>query len=357
MHDEERVNAEWITLNAIRGITKIASHGDMSKSTYDNALELGGELYPELLDPAVSLLKRERESDITKEYRQIARLKSIRDNSEVTALELITADINEIEGLLNIAQQEKNRQRVDQLKRRLFNLNKGRHELEPKEHTENQLIFRDAYNVDRELKSLVAGQGYRDFELPNNNILRIRVLHPDQPEHITGADIIYERHSSTTELVSIVAVQYKIWKDRKLYLSDNRMQEQLSKMKAFLCDRDRCKSKSTNTPYRFPCCAAFLRPTDKLQHPGQRLLSTGEHIPICKIEECATHGKRGGMLLEYDNIRETSLSAETFEFLFNSGKIGSDWMTQDALYTIYSDSLIDAAQDRVIIYAQEFSDN
>ncbi|MGL5470738.1 MAG: hypothetical protein ACRDCT_21565 [Shewanella sp.] len=72
MKDIDRLNAEWISLNAFRGLSKIASNGDMEKSTYDNALELGGSLYPELLGDDVSELKRERVSDTTKEYRQRA---------------------------------------------------------------------------------------------------------------------------------------------------------------------------------------------------------------------------------------------------------------------------------------------
>ena len=56
---ENRINQEWVALNAIRGIVKIASKGSMTKSTYDNSLDLGGVLYPELLGPETSVLKRE----------------------------------------------------------------------------------------------------------------------------------------------------------------------------------------------------------------------------------------------------------------------------------------------------------
>lgn len=354
MDENKKLDAEWIALNAFRGLAKIASHGDMEKSTYDAALDLGGELYPELLGSDVSILKSERESDTTKEYRQKARLKSIKANSPVTPLSLIVADIEEHEELLEIAKQEKGKkQRVDLLQRKLGMLNKARKELEPKSHSENQLIFRDAYNVERTLKALTSGQGYRDFELPNSNVLRVRVLHPDNPEHITGSDIIYERHSSDDK-VSIVAVQYKIWDDKKLYLSDQRMIDQIGKMKIFLCDNEICKSKGGGSDYRFPCCSAFLRPTDKLQRVDQKFLSKGEHIPICKIDECASEGPRGGKLLEYKNMRDVALSNEAFEFLFNKGKIGSDWMSQDDLHKLYSGAFVDAGSDRVVIYAQEF---
>lgn len=355
MTEAERIDAEWIALSAFRGLTKIASHGDMEKSTYENALDLGGALYPDLLGPEVSVLKKEHESDITKEYRQKARLQSIRDQKQIDPLALVSDEIQEIKGLLEIAKrQHGNRQRTDQLKNRLGTLNKAKKELQPISHTENQLIFRDAYNVDRPIRCLETGQGHRDFELPNENILRLRVLHPDHPEHITGADIIYERHAPKNEKVSIVAVQYKIWEDRKLYVSDPRMQEQIRKLREFLCQRNICESRNETNSYRFPCCSAFLRPTDKLQKPHQKFMSSGEHIPICKIDKCTRNGARGGVILEYDNMREVSLSNETFEFLFNKGKIGSDYLTYDELLKLYTGALIEASHESVVIYAQEF---
>ncbi|EHA7336974.1 hypothetical protein JMI06_004521, partial [Salmonella enterica] len=220
---DERINQEWIALNAIRGMVKIASKGSMSKSTYDNALDLGGVLYPELLGPENSLLRRERESDTTKEYRQKAELRSIRNDSPITALELVLTDIEDYESLISIAKINKDdKQKTDQLKRRLAQLVKAKSELEIRSHSENQLIFRDAYNAERNLPELSRGHAYKDFELPDGNNLRLRVLHPDRPEHITGADIIYERHNKKSGKISVVVVQYKIWEEKKLYISDPR---------------------------------------------------------------------------------------------------------------------------------------
>lgn len=358
MEDQsKRINQEWVTVNAVRGMVKIASKGSMSKSTYDNSLDLGGELYPELLGPENSLIKRERESDTTKEYRQKAVLKSIKTGTEVTALALLLEDIEEYRSYLDIAKENTgDRKRTDQLKRRLGQLDKAKKELEPKSHTENQLIFRDAYNVNRDLPELSNGQAHKDFKLPDGKNLRIRVLHPDRPEHITGADIIYERHNERTGGISIVAVQYKIWENRKLYLSDSRMLGQLDKMRSFLCNKGICQGdKEEETGYRFPCCSGFLRPTDKLQTVDQKLISTGEHLPLCKIETCTTEGKRGGTLLEYENIKATSLSGELFEELFNRGKIGSRELSQDELEELYYDASVIDSSDTVVIYAQEFS--
>lgn len=355
MEDIDRLNVEWISLNAFRGLSKIASQGNMEKSTYDNALELGGALYPELLGGEVSVLKRERESDTTKEYRQKAQLSSIRDKKKIEALDLVKLGISEYEGLLSIAEEQKeNKQQVDQLKKKLGQLYKAKTELEPEEHSENQLIFRDAYNVDRVIPTLAKGHSYRDFVLPNDKILRLRVLHPDKIEHITGADLIYERHSPTEETVAIVAVQYKIWEKRKLYLSDERMLGQIEKMKRFLCNKEVCCANEDEHGYRFPCCAAFIRPTDKLQKSDQSFISTGEHLPICKIDECKSRGSRGADILAYENIKDVSLSSEMFEFLFNKGKIGSKDLTYTELDELYADFLVQSSGDRVVVYAQEF---
>lgn len=327
----------------------------MVKSNYNNSLQLGGALYPELLGDEVSLLKKERESDTTKEYRQKALLSSIRDGMQIEALDLVKKDISEYEDLLSIAEQQKgNKQRVDQLKRKLGLLHIAKKELAPEEHSENKLIFRDAYNANRAVPTLLSGNGYRDFELPLGNVLRLRVLHPDKVEHITGADLIYERHSLEDEMVSIVAIQYKIWEKKRLYLSDERMTGQIEKMNKFLCGKNICTDTTNPPQYRFPCCSAFLRPTDKLQKSDQALLSTGEHLPICKINGCKSKGDRDADILEYEKIKEISLSAELFEFLFNRGKIGSRKLTYGELSELYKELSPEPSENRVLIYAQEF---
>lgn len=350
-----RIDAEWIALNAFRGLTKIASKGDMTKSTYENALDLGGELYPELLGPESSILRRNRESDTTKEYRQKANLISIKKSEDIDPVALIQLDIAEFKDLISIAEKNKSsKAKVDQLKKKLLQLIAAEKEMNPVFHTENQLIFRDAYNVERDIPSIQSGKSSRDFQLPDGNILRVRVLHPDAPEHVSGADIIYERHNPTEEKASIVAVQYKIWTDKTLRLTDARMISQLEKLTKFACTNGICTQGKSENNYRFPCCSAFLRPTDKLQKTDQKYFSTGEHIPLCKIDECKTETTRGTPVLEYKKMRNVSLNSEMFEYLFNKGKIGSRLLEYQELKVLYADYLIESAEDNVVIYAQEF---
>jgi hypothetical protein len=355
IENEHRVNAEWVALSAFRGLTKIASNGDMGKSTYDNALDLGGALYPELLGPENSVLRRERESDTTKEYRQRATLMSVGQPTPTSPLELVNAELEILKRLLKVSEQNKDKKKsVDQLRRKVGQLTTSQNELDEVKHSENQLIFRDAYNVTRTLPSLKDGHAYRDFALPDGKILRLRVLHPDKPEHITGADIIYERHHITTQSASVVVVQYKTWEEKRLYLSDPRMHSQLGKMQKFLCERGYCAEVNTHKSYRFPHCSAFLRPTDKLQNSDQKFISTGEHLPICCIDQCTTTGEQGASILEYSGIKHMSLSSDLFEHLFNKERIGSRQIPYAELGELYAEHSIISQSDTVVIYAQEF---
>ncbi|MCP1454577.1 hypothetical protein [Pseudomonas kilonensis] len=353
--DVVRINQEWLALNALRAMVKIATKGDMTKGTYENTLELGGELYPELLGPEHSLLRRERESDTVKEFRQRANLLSVQQERNVAPVELLQVEIDLLKSLLEIAKLDRdNQSKTDQLKRKLAVYEKAKEELSPAEHTENKLIFRDAYNADRELPTLGNGLGRKDYQLPDGNRLRLRVLHPDKPEHITGADVIYERHDELTQTVNLVVVQYKIWDGKKLYLSDERLQGQLARLKCFTCDQQLCKDTSAEQPYRFPHCSAFLRPTDKLQSANQKLISRGEHLPLCNVDRCKSLSRSGGYKLEYDKIKPTSLTSELFEHMFNRGKIGSRALSYEELEDIYRNSSIIDRSESVVVYAQEY---
>jgi hypothetical protein len=330
----------------------------VSKATYNNALALGAVICPEILRPEVSVLRQDRESDLTKEYRQRATYRSIRDAKEITALSLVQNDINEFDSLVRAAKASNDKTKIDKLQRKLNSLRASEEEINPDKNTETQLIFRDALKVERNIPMLIEGKNSRTFELFDNNLLTIRVLHPEIPEHITGADLVYERYDKSTNTVVIAFVQYKIWENKMMYFSENesnkRMLGQIKKMKDFLCTKEICKNKNENNQYRFPCCSAFLRPTDKLQSPSQAFISTGEHLPICHIDECIKITSNGVRVLEYDNIKKISLSHEMFEELFNQGKIGSKPLSLEELADLYKDSSIVSKKDTMLLYAQEY---
>lgn len=344
-----RLNAEWLATNAFREVMHLATEGDSRKSTYDQALAFGATMVPSLLGQD-SLIKRAHESEIAREYRQLAEATSAKEGKEVSALSLLQEQIDKYDSAIKTG---RNQQKTDQIKKRLSAMQRARDELDPNTHSEHALIFRDAYNVHRELPEIKVGHGHKDFKLSNTSFLRIRVFHPDKAEQISGADVFYERHDRVAATASVVAVQYKIWEDKTLHLSDGRMQEQLGKMKVLLCDQKHCSPGHQDHSFRFPYCSAFLRPTDKLQTADQRLASTGEHLPICQIKNVKSEGPRGAEVLTHENICRMSLNHEVFEGLFTHGKIGSRTLSYPELQVIYS-RLELANKDKLLVHAQDF---
>ena len=227
-----------------------------------------------------------------KEYRQRAKAESSISNSEITALDLINKEMDTLKNYINYSIKSSDRDETDKLRTKLLALKKAQNELDTHYNTENDLLLRDVYDVERRdpLKT-VSGKKFREFEISSNKRLRIRLLHPDKPEHISGADIIYECHNLKNTTIRLAAVQYKLWEKKQLY-DDGRMGLQLNKLYNLLCNKNMC-SCSGNTDYRFPCCSAFLRPTDKIQKGNQKLLSSGLHVPLCKIHELWEEGPRG----------------------------------------------------------------
>jgi len=352
-YNERELDSEWVTLNAIKGLIKLATNGDKSQSSYKKALEFGHMICPDILGEE-SILSKSHKSDLTKEYMQRAKYKSIKEEKEIKAISLISKDIEELEILLNVAKNSKDRNETDKLRRKLKHLYNSYKELDLEKNSENQLIFRDAYKANNHLPLLAESKNKKTFQLSNSNLLTVRVLHPEKSEYITGADLLYERYDKKINTVQIVLIQYKIWEKQKMYFSDDRMLKQLEKMERFICRNGICECKSNNS-YRFPCCSAFLRPTDKLQNPNQALRSTGEHLPICHIDECISQTNRGAKVLEYKNIKKVSLSQEIFEELFNQGKIGSRPLSLRELAELYKDTSILSDKDhKVLLYAQEY---
>jgi hypothetical protein len=349
--DNSRLDAEWTALNAVRELLTLAFKGRGSSATYEQAIAVAEQIIPNLFGED-SLIKQAHESDLAREYRQLAQVASIEQGTKVDPLSLLRPEIAKYDNALKVG---KNRERTDQIKRKLNAFRKAEDELDPKIHNETELIFRDAYGVARKLPEIGTGRGHKDYELPDKNVLRIRVFHPDGIEKICGADMLYERHSAD-DTASVVAVQYKIWDERLLRMSDERLCGQIDRMTSFFCDHHLCVPSEHDNTFRFPFCSAFLRPTDKLQTANQRLASTGEHIPVCRISELTGRGKRGGEVLTYDEICHLSLSHGVFEELFSTGKLGSRTLNYSQLQELYQRLTLQGA-DRVFIHAQDFPED
>src|SRR6185436_11701465 len=89
----------------------------------------------------------------------------------------------------------------------------------------------------------------------------------------------------------------------------------------------------SSSEYRLPYCCAFLRPTDKLQNPN-KLLTTGYHLPICKIDKVKRSGPKNHVV-SLSDILTTAIKPHSFEELFNMEILGSRWLEKAELEELY----------------------
>lgn len=351
-YDESRLEAEWTALSALREMLSIAQKGAFTP-TYEQSLAFGRELSPPLFGQNSSLITKGQESPDVREYRQRAEAESQIKREDVSPVEIIDRDIEEF---TKLADTVGNR---NEIQKRIRTLEGIRLRLAPRKYTENQLILRDLFKAERDLLTPPEeGDKYRDFSLPNGRGLRVRLIHPDPPEHSIGADLIYETYWPKKRLVRLALVQYKLWDGEKLLLSQARnLEEQMIKLKTAFCDAGLCEMFSESQragAYRLPYCAVFLRPTDKLQQPDSRLISSALHLPVCVALRKYDLTRYGGKYIDRKKVRSESLSHKVFEEAFNINMLGSRWLTYDEVEALYKHHKILEPDQRIVLHAQEF---
>ena len=157
-------------------------------------------------------------------------------------------------------------------------------------------------------------------------------------------------------MVRLAAIQYKVWDGETLYKSDN-IASQLDRLHKTFCSNKLCEQfaeSQRKDAYRLPYCSAFLRPTDKLQHPDSRFISSAYHIPVCVVERSWQDTVRGGQKIERKYFRSEAVTHRVFEELFNANMLGSKWLTYEELEKLYREHKILEADEHIIIHAQEF---
>lgn len=353
LESPRRLDAEWLTLNALRETFGIANRGAAS-ATYLDVLEKGHEIAPRLFDPHFSLLLAGQEPPLVREYRQRAEAKSLLDDRPVSPLDLLDGDLAADERLLEAA----GGRGRDQLRRSVSAMRRAREWFEERVYSEHKLIARDVYAAERpDLPCTPRSAGsYREYVLPFERALRIRVLHPDKPEHTTGADLVYEFCDEAMKRARIAFVQYKMWDGQSLRFSDAaNLASQLSRMQDICCRGGLCASPEGSGPpasYRLPYCAAFLRPTDRLQRPDAALVSSGLHVPAC-VATTVSLENVGGRILRQDPIRGRA-SQRLFEELFHRNMLGSGWFSYEEVENLYREHKILDSDERIVVHAQEY---
>ncbi len=348
LQEEEKRDQAFQTVVAHRDLLHLAIKRKQPP-TYENAFGLINEYSPDLYKEVTELLTKKNESDLVKYYKESAEIQSDTEGVEITALDLIEKEIDKLNDLV-----EKNPSKKT-IARRLIEHQIARENLNPVHLTENRILNRDYSKVDRSdyATKYFEDDNFTDYKLQDNNFLRIRFLHPDKPEHITGTDLIYEQYDLVNQKVRFVFLQYKIWEKGILYMSQNSgLREQMHKMKSCLCDNGFCKSyegKKFPNEYRLPYCSGFIRPTDKLQDANSKLMSTGFHVPLCRaIEIAEEHNK-----IDKNLIKGQSFNSGIFEELFNTNMIGSRWLDIEELDSFYFNNSIFSNTNRIKLYATE----
>lgn len=330
------------------------------KATYENSIRLFHDFNPELYSDIISCLHQRNISDDAKVYIAKAEILSQASSKPITPLEILQTEIDDLKEIMDGGGTlDADKKKV--LKNKLGSLEALKKSLKPRAPTENRILNRDTSRANREdfgAKFINATDFFVDYELADSKYLRIRLLHPDEPEHITGADLVYEQHDEESGKIRILFLQYKIWENGVLYFSQAKsLDAQLKKLEKCLCNNKCCEPPDNMIgvkEYRFPYCAAFLRPTDKVQHQNEKLVSTGIHIPICTVIKMRLEGEDK---LEKKYLRLQNLNHEIFEHLFNRGFIGSKWMKQDDVEKFYKDNKILESDETVTFYAREIHES
>lgn len=354
---EERNDLAFQMVVAMRDTINLAKKQGY-KSTYENAIRLFHDFSPELYDGIVNCLPQRNISDEAKVFIAKAEILSVGSEKPVTPLELLQTEIDELKDLLKSGSDiDQDKKKI--LKNKLGSLESLKKSLKPRSLSENRILIRDSSRANREdfgARFINETDFYVDYELADDKFLRIRLLHPDTPEHITGADLIYEQHDEVSGKIRILFMQYKIWENGVLYFSKAKnLDAQLKKLEKCLCNNKCCEPPEglKDKEYRFPYCSAFLRPTDKLQAQNEKLVSSGIHIPICSVLKMRLEGDEK---LEKKHLRLQNLNHEIFEHLFNRGFIGSRWMEQDEVENFYKQNKILEDDDSIIFYAREIKE-
>lgn len=351
IHKSRRIDNASLVIQAVKELFTFAFNG--KSISLNKAVSIINEIQNDFFHDIGELFGTKEEDDLIQYYKELANAKSLADESRIyTAQQLIEEDIALHKALLKEKKKLKKyssiRQRVRELERAV-------------RHFDHDRVFED--NVLRHDfmistlpeyfgRQIYVNASFKDYILPKDRLLRMQMLHPGKAEHILGVDLIYEIFDKKNDRVRFIHMQYKMWEKDKLYLNHGNILNQLSKMDNYLCKAGHCCD-SSGSPhgqeYRFPYCSAFLRPTDRLQRLDRRQLTSGYHIPVCKI---VSHTDLGTTITK-DKIKEISVSYRNFADLFVNNMIGSKWIPVYKLFEFYENHNIQELGNSIRIYAKE----
>ena len=281
---------EWALVNLVREVRGISTKGQIP--TYYGAIKLATQIIPNIFNEKSHIVKRHHEPELVRSFRQQADAQSEIEGKKILPVDLVDDRMKVLNAQLSTNIEDK-----DLLKKELEKLKIARSLLVPRNVQEDYILEHDVKNfkfgsqpIDIDVKS-------SDYNVGNNRIIRVRLIHPNEGEQSMGADLIYEQYDLENKKVRFIIVQYKIWDGELMYWSQAKnLNPQLKKMEDNICRNGFCDCENGNNyslTYRYPYCTAFLRPTDKLQFKNSPFTSSGMHIPVCKIDGVTIEYKEG----------------------------------------------------------------
>lgn len=319
-----RLDIEWVTYNALRDGVGLGLR-DLGLANHKDTLRLAQKIAPDLFATSDSLLVKEWESPEQSEIGDIATAQGI------SFEDALDSEIKRIESLINGNHNKKNR--LDALDRRLRRFKRIKSEIALREYYEGKLIERDARIGHGGVEKSKQSDDYFDFTLPSNRFMRIRVVHETRVEAINGADLIYEHHDLKLNQVRVAAVQYKILEKDRYVSKSRQLSSQLTRLEGCFCKALPCKGSEAAeiNDYRLPTCAAFLRPTHRLQSNKASVVSRGFYLPVC-ITQALWRNKSE---ISEEAVNNQVVRQAMFEELFNASLLGSRWLSIEELDALY----------------------
>lgn len=348
IEEAERRNIAFQLVNALREVVSISSKLDQP-ITYEQTLDLVEDINPEIYQSVTKLMDRKNESEWVKFYKDLAETKSTSELI-IDPIDLIQKDLDKLKNItLN-----KNNKRT--LQKRIRDYENAIEYFQPRKVSEHKTLNRDTYLAERNdlgaKNKIYENEEFIDYKLDSDNILRLRLLHPDNAENILGADLIYEHLDTKSGYVRFLHMQYKTWDNKSLNFKMGSLDAQIEKLHVNICQAGFCNNNDGTRNlknYRLPYCCAFLRPTSKLQSADSKMVSTGLHIPVCEVKQIMEKEKS----LTKDNVKGKNVSYRIFDELFNSRMIGSRWLTYEEHTKFYQDRNLLDVNHIIRLHAQE----
>jgi hypothetical protein len=342
-NEEQRAYA-FQEVNAIREAVSLSTRAPQP-ITYEAAMKYIHDIAPERYERVAALLKAKNESDTVKYFVEAS------ESEGKPALVLIQEEIDKHEKLLQGPGKKKH------LRTRMNQLLGAKQFFEPRRLTEHRLLEHDALlatrpDLPKALKT--SGAGYRDYRLEDDRVLRIRLLHPDKEEAILGTDLVYEQYDLLNKRVRFVHMQYKTWSNWSINLKKGSLPGQLDRMETNFCKAGHCHGEDGtrhSSGYRMPYCSAFLRPTSPMKSDESKMVSTGDHVPVCFVNGLRQKDES----VTRPRIRGNSISFRVFDELFMNHLVGSKWISLDDFESFYEDKGLESLDATIRVYAQEVS--